>query len=83
MCIYIYICMYVCIYIHWMVSGDKNSSYFHNRASQLYRRNNISELQDSHARLVSGDENISVMIVDYYKQLFTSSKRLEFHVFFF
>ena len=64
-------------HVHWMVSGDKNSSYFHNRASQLYRRNNISELRDSHARLVSGDENISVMIVDYYKQLFTSSSSCE------
>ena len=64
-------------HVHWMVSGDKNSSYFHSRASQLYRRNNISELRDSHARLVSGDENISVMIVDYYKQLFTSSSSCE------
>jgi len=59
-------------HVHWMVSGDKNSSYFHNRASQRYQRNSISELRDSHGRLVSRDENVSVMIMDYYKQLFTS-----------
>ena len=35
-------------HIHWMVSGDKNTSYFDNRASQLFRRNNIFELRDPH-----------------------------------
>ena len=60
-----------------MLSSDKNSSYFHNRASQRYQRNSISELQDSHNKLVSRDENVSVMIVDYYKQLFTSSNPCE------
>ena len=34
-------------HVHWMLSGDKNSSYFHNHASQRFRRNNISELKDS------------------------------------
>lgn len=58
---------------HWMVSGDKNTAYFHNRASQRFRRNNISELRALDGRIVLGDENIATMIVDYYQHLFTSS----------
>ena len=58
---------------HWMVSGDRNTSYFHNRASQRFRRNNISKLRALDGRLVSGDENVSALIVEYYQLLFTSS----------
>ena len=60
-------------YVHWMISGDKNSSYFHNCASQRFRRNNITELRDSRGRMASGDEEVSVMIVEYYNQLFATS----------
>ena len=60
-------------HIHWMVSGDRNSKYFHNRASQRFRRNKICELRNSEGQLVSGDENISAMVLDYYSSLFTSS----------
>ena len=56
-----------------MVSGDKNTSYFHNRASQRFQRNSIFELRDPEGRLTSGNEEVSGMIVEYYKQLFTSS----------
>lgn len=56
-----------------MVSGDRNIAYFHNRASQRFRRNNISEPRALDGRIVSGDENITSMIMDYYQHLFTSS----------
>ena len=60
-------------HVHWMVSSDQNSSYFHNRASQRFRRNSITELKDSQGRLASSEEEVSRMIVDYYKKLFTTS----------
>ena len=60
-------------HVHWMVSGDKNTSYFHNRVSQCFRRNNISELRDPQGRLTSGNDEVSGMIVEYYNKLFTSS----------
>ena len=60
-------------HVHWMVSGDRNSKYFHNRASQRFRQNNISEVCNSEGELVSGEENISTMVTDCYSSLFTSS----------
>ena len=56
-----------------MVSGDKNTSYFHNRATQRFQRNNILELRPLDGSLVSGDENVSTLIVEYFQLLFTSS----------
>ncbi|XP_065637300.1 uncharacterized protein LOC136070796 [Quercus suber] len=58
---------------HWLVSGDSNTKYFHNKASQRYHHNSISELRDSNGDLVSGEENVSTMIIDYYSKLFSSS----------
>ena len=42
-------------HVHWMVSGDRNSKYFHNQASQRFRRNTISELRNAEGVLVSCD----------------------------
>ena len=67
-------------HVHWMVSSDKNTSYFHDRASHRFRRNHISELRDLKGRLSSGNEKVSRMIVEYYKQLFTSSNPQDFEV---
>ena len=56
-----------------MVSGDKNTSYFHNRATQRFRRNNNLELRPLDGSLVSSNENVSTLIVEYFQLLFTSS----------
>ena len=58
---------------HWLVSGDSNTKYSNNRASQHYHRNSISKLHDSNGDLVLGEENVSAMIVDFYTKLFSSS----------
>nr|XP_023920446.1 uncharacterized protein LOC112031976 [Quercus suber] len=60
-------------HVHWMMSSDKNSSYFHNRASQRFRRNSITEIKDSLGRKASGDKEVSVLFLDYFKHLFTTS----------
>ena len=58
---------------HWLILGDSNTKYFHNRASQRFCRNSISKIRDSHGTLFSGEENVSAMIVDFYTKLFSSS----------
>ena len=60
-------------HVHWMVFADRNLKYFHNQASQRFRRNNIFELRNSEGELVSSEENISAIVTDYYSSMFTSS----------
>jgi len=64
-------------HVHWMVSGDRNSKYFHNQASQRFRHNTISELRNAEGVLVSGDEGVLAMVVEYYSSLYTSSVPIE------
>nr|POE52868.1 hypothetical protein CFP56_63818 [Quercus suber] len=56
-----------------MVPGDNNTKYFHNRASQCFCHNSISELRDSNGLLVTGEEHVSAMAEEYYSKLFSSS----------
>ena len=58
---------------HWLVLSDSNMKYFHNRVSQCFRHNSISKLRDPNGVLVSGEENVLAMIVDFYSKLFFSS----------
>ena len=59
---------------HWMVSRDSNSKFFHNRATQRFHKNKISELRNSEGVLVPGDSNVSSMMIGYYSKLFTTSE---------
>ena len=53
-------------------SGDKNTKYFHNKASQRFRRNWILGLQDSRGVMCMGDDSVAGLLENYYQQLFTS-----------
>ena len=59
---------------HWMVSGDSNSKFFHNRVAQRFRKNKISELRNLEGVLVLGDSNVSSMMIGYYSKLFSTSE---------
>ena len=59
---------------HWMISGDHNSKYFHTRALQRFHQNRIIELRNPEGVLISGEGDLSVMVRDYYKNLFLSSR---------
>ena len=60
-----------------MISGNRNSKFFHTRASQRFRRNRIRELRNQEGVLVSGEGDLSEMVRDYYKNLFLSSRPTE------
>ena len=62
---------------HWMISRDRNSKYFHTRASQQFCRNRIMELRNQEGLLVSREGDLSEMVGDYYKNLFLSSRPTE------
>lgn len=58
---------------HWLSSGDKNTNFFHNKASQHFRRNKIEGLRDNDRNLCVDNEGISILLVSYYQQLFITS----------
>ncbi|KAK9989615.1 hypothetical protein SO802_029854 [Lithocarpus litseifolius] len=57
----------------WLIGGDKNTKYFHSRATQRCRRNKISGIFDLNGVWVSQPDLIASSFTDYYQALFTSS----------
>ena len=61
----------------WLPAGDKNTKFFHQRASQRRRKNNIEGQHDSDGVWQTGVDKVARIAEGYYKNLFTSSNRLE------
>uniref|UniRef100_A0A7N2QZ73 Uncharacterized protein n=1 Tax=Quercus lobata TaxID=97700 RepID=A0A7N2QZ73_QUELO len=57
----------------WLSARDKNTRYFHQKASQRRRKNNIKGLHDSDETWHIDSDRIAKIAEDYYRQLFTSS----------
>ena len=57
----------------WLVDGDKNSRYFHSRATQRHRRNRILGVQDSSSAWNNQPKGIVEAFITFYQQLFESS----------
>ena len=58
----------------WLQSGDQNTKYFHCQATYRKRRNYIHGIRDSAGDWQSRDEVVAKTIVEYYKDLFTTSQ---------
>ncbi|KAL5864544.1 hypothetical protein ACOSQ3_002058 [Xanthoceras sorbifolium] len=58
----------------WLKSGDKNTIFFHARASQRRKRNRILGLFDGGGVWHENEEEIEGVISDYYENLFYSSR---------
>ncbi|XP_050217409.1 uncharacterized protein LOC126668246 [Mercurialis annua] len=57
----------------WLKDGDKNTAYFHQKASQRKRRNHIDGLFNSDGIWCEGENEINGAATAYFQQLFTSS----------
>nr|POE61774.1 hypothetical protein CFP56_70869 [Quercus suber] len=57
---------------HWIKSGYKNTSFFHNRASHRFRHNTIHGLRNSRGEMCNGDDKVADLMVEHYIGLFTS-----------
>jgi hypothetical protein len=58
--------------LNWLQAGDKNTSYFHNFASERRRKNRINKLKDDSGNWVEGHPNLNPMISQYFAGLFTT-----------
>jgi hypothetical protein len=59
--------------ISWLAQGDRNTKYFHGRATQRQRRNHISRLSNGDGGWLETNEEIAGMMIDYYTNLFSTS----------
>lgn len=57
--------------------GDKNSKYFHIKASQRRRKNTINQIQDDNGNTWSDNDRMSSTFMEYFSKIFTSSNPLD------
>ncbi|XP_057459108.1 uncharacterized protein LOC130749749 [Lotus japonicus] len=57
----------------WLKHGDKNSKFFHHKASQRRKRNMIELIRDDRGRKYEEDKDISSVLMDYFTNLFATS----------
>ncbi|XP_075633645.1 uncharacterized protein LOC142606131 [Castanea sativa] len=58
----------------WLKSGDRNTSFFHSKASSRHQRNTISCIKDSLDNWQEDEGEIGRTFVEYIENLFTSSQ---------
>ena len=59
--------------ILWQKNGDGNTKFFHTRASHRFRKNVILGIEDSHGEWKVEQNDIGVVLINFYQELFTSS----------
>ena len=60
----------------WLPTGDKNTKFFHQRASQKPHKNTIEGMNDNSGRWCTDTGEIAGIAKEYYKSLFTASNNL-------
>lgn len=58
----------------WLQWGDKNTMWFHSKASQRKRKNSIEGIKDAQGRWVEDEEEIGMVAVEYFRSLFSSTR---------
>ena len=61
----------------FLKNGDRNTAYFHSKASQRFRRNRILGLKNNQNVWCTEESQIKNIAVDYYRSLFSSSSPSE------
>jgi DNA-binding transcriptional regulator GbsR (MarR family) len=55
----------------WLQHGDKNTRFFHMKASQRRKRNKISEIKDNQGTVWTDSADIERVLMDHFRTLFT------------
>ena len=56
----------------FLKSTDRNTRYFHNRASHRYKRNRIKGLKNSYNEWCTTNSQVAEIVISFYESLFTS-----------
>ncbi|XP_065635520.1 uncharacterized protein LOC136070080 [Quercus suber] len=57
----------------WMSQGDRNTKYFHSKATKRHRRNSIRGIRDTQNQWKEDPESIASVLINFYQELFLSS----------
>lgn len=57
----------------WLKDGDRNTNFFHNKANQRAKTNDIKKIKDEEGVWWRGDEHVERVLINYYDDLFSSS----------
>jgi len=58
--------------IMWLAAGDKNTKFFHLRASQRRRKNRIVKLKKADGQCTENEAEMGAMASEFYKTLYSS-----------
>ena len=57
----------------WLHEGDRNTRYFHSKATHRYNQNIIEELENNMGERCVDENGIANILVDFYQNLFALS----------
>lgn len=55
----------------WATQGDRNTQFFHSRATKRYSKNFISRLKKLDGQWSSTKDEVAEILIKYYEDLFT------------
>ena len=64
--------------VQWLRDGDKNTRFFHSKATQRRRRNYIKGLYDENGQCCTHPSRVTDTVVQFYQKLFTSCEPVGF-----
>ncbi|CAM9001934.1 unnamed protein product [Rhodiola kirilowii] len=59
--------------VEWLNHGDKNTKYFHARATQRKKKNHIARIRNKNDVFVETKQQINEVVVEYFQTMFQSS----------
>ena len=58
----------------WLKEGDKNTKFFHSKASARNRKNKIQGIEDKQGHWTEEEAEVEVEFCEYFQEIFTSSR---------